>query len=152
MLTGGWLFLSGASNREPGEGKEDSGYFVGVSENSDGSFQYDVEAQTCRVIEALREALELVGHSLEDLVKVNCYLVDPADMAAFGRAYSKYFDASTGPVRTTVTVKALPHQHIRVEIEGIARERTPQSRMPTLGLMWAAVAAVGVFWCMKSGK
>ena len=58
---GGWIFLSGASNREPGVGKEDSGFFVGVSENSDGSFKYDVEAQTCRVIEAMSDGAVAAG-------------------------------------------------------------------------------------------
>jgi enamine deaminase RidA (YjgF/YER057c/UK114 family) len=38
--------------------------------------EYDIEAQTRRVIQALSEALALAGHSLKDLIKVNCYLVD----------------------------------------------------------------------------
>ena len=93
------------------------------------TFRYDAEAQTTRVIEALEQALALVGHSLSDLIKVNCYLVDLADMPAFGKAYSRYFDAKTGPARTTVVVKALPHKDIRVEIEGIALERKNCSKL-----------------------
>eukprot|EP01063_Lacrimia_lanifica_P010178 TRINITY_DN16920_c0_g2_i1.p1 TRINITY_DN16920_c0_g2~~TRINITY_DN16920_c0_g2_i1.p1 ORF type:complete len:154 (+),score=26.34 TRINITY_DN16920_c0_g2_i1:42-503(+) len=120
---GGLLYVAGASSREPGTGSADSGHFVGVATDADGRTVYDVEAQTCRVIQALRDALGLVGHALDDLVKVNCYLVDLADMPAFGRAYARFFDAKTGPVRTTVVVKNLPHKDIRVEIEGVALDR-----------------------------
>merc|ERR1711865_350024 len=72
---GGFLFLSGASSRQPGTGASDSGYFVGATTSADGQTRYDVEAQTSRVIEALGQALALAGHSLKDLIKVNCYLV-----------------------------------------------------------------------------
>jgi hypothetical protein len=34
---GGFLFLAGASNREPSTGTADSGYFVGVSQAADGT-------------------------------------------------------------------------------------------------------------------
>ena len=84
---------------------------------------YDVEAQTSRAIQALSDTLRLTGHSLADLIKVNCYLVDAADIPAFGKTYARYFNATSGPIRTLVVVKALPHVHIRVEIEGIALVR-----------------------------
>ena len=84
---------------------------------------YDVEAQTHRVVQALSEALALAAHSLADLVKVNVYLVDAADIPAFNRAYAQHFDADAGPIRTMVVVKRLPHKDIRVEIEGIALVR-----------------------------
>jgi len=120
---GGFLFLAGASNREPSTGTADSGYFVGVQEMANGEVRYDVEAQTHRVIQALSEALALADHSLADLVKVNVYLVEAADIPAFNTAYAQHFNADTGPIRTMIVVKRLPHKDIRVEIEGIALAR-----------------------------
>ena len=37
-------------------------------------------------------------------------------------AYNDYFDAATGPARTTVAVHQLPHPNLAIEIKVIARD------------------------------
>lgn len=113
----GFLFLSGASSRLP-----NSVGFVGASATSTG-LVFDVAAQTRAVIANLSNALAMAGGSLSDIVQVTCFLVDMNDMSAFNKAYAEFFDAASGPARTTVAVSQLPHPYIRVEINAIAVSR-----------------------------
>ena len=63
-------------------------------------------------------ALFLSGRTLDDVVKVNVYLVDMGDFAAMNEIYSTIFTAPY-PARTTVAVAGLP-LGARVEIELVA--------------------------------
>lgn len=111
-VVGDFVFVSGTSSRRP----DDS--FVGV-EVVDGVKVLDVTAQTRAVIENIAAILDAVGASLADLVQVTSYLVDMADFDAYNAAYAEYFD-ETGPTRTTVAVRALPHPDLLIEIQAIA--------------------------------
>jgi 2-aminomuconate deaminase len=42
------------------------------------------------------------------------------DFGGFNEIYNRFFDAATGPARTTVAVHQLPHPHLLVEIRGVA--------------------------------
>ena len=66
-----------------------------------GSIPDGIEAQTARVIRRLEETLQSEGLALCDVVSVTAYLVNPADFAAFNRAYAVAF-VDPRPVRTTV--------------------------------------------------
>jgi 2-iminobutanoate/2-iminopropanoate deaminase len=81
-----------------------------------------VAAQTEQVFKNVTTVLGDVGSALDDVVKVNVYLVDMADFAAMNAVYAKQF-AQPFPARTTVAVAALP-MGARVEIEVVARVRT----------------------------
>lgn len=111
-VVGDLVFVSGTSSRRP----DDS--FVGV-EVVDGVKVLDVTAQTRAVIENIAAILGAVGATLADLVQVTSYLVDMADFDAYNAAYAEYFD-ETGPTRTTVAVRALPHPDLLIEIQAIA--------------------------------
>lgn len=81
----------------------------------------DVATQTRRVFANLAAVLAAAGLTLEDVVKVNVFLVDMADFAAMNAAYGETFEAPY-PARTTVAVAGLP-KGARVEIEAVAAAR-----------------------------
>lgn len=112
-VVGGLAFVSGTSSRRPDD-------TIAGAELVDGHRVLDVAVQTRAVIENIRDILGAVGASLADLVQVTCYLVDMADFPAYNAAYAEYFDAASGPTRTTVAVRALPHPDLLIEIQAIA--------------------------------
>ena len=96
----GTLYLSGQTPIDPSTGRLVDG---------------DVAAQTRRVFENLASVLSAAGRTLDDVIKVNVYLVDMQDFAAMNSVYSTFFSAPY-PARTTVAVAGLP-LGARVEIE-----------------------------------
>jgi 2-aminomuconate deaminase len=42
------------------------------------------------------------------------------DFKGYNKVYNTYFDAETGPTRTTVAVSELPHPNLLIEIKAIA--------------------------------
>jgi 2-iminobutanoate/2-iminopropanoate deaminase len=99
----GTLFLSGQTPIDPSTGQLVAG---------------DVTAQTRQVFANLTSVLSAAGRTLDDVTKVNVYLVDMADFDAMNRVYSATFSAPY-PARTTVAVAGLP-LGARVEIELVA--------------------------------
>jgi reactive intermediate/imine deaminase len=77
-----------------------------------------VAAQTTQVLANLASCLRAAGCGLEDVVKVNVFLLDLADFEEFNDVYRTAFDEPY-PARTTVQA-GLPGG-IRVEIESVAR-------------------------------
>lgn len=79
-----------------------------------------VTEQTHQVFDNLFAVLAAAGLTPDDVVKVNCYLVDlVGDFAAMNAVYATRF-AQPYPARTTVGVAALP-RNAAVEIELVAR-------------------------------
>lgn len=112
-VAGGLAFVSGTSSRRP------DGTIAGAETGEDGTVRLDVRVQTRAVIENLADVLGAVGAGLTDLVMVTTFLVDMADFAGYNEVYGEYFD-ETGPARTTVAVRQLPHPHLAVEMQAIA--------------------------------
>lgn len=77
-----------------------------------------VAEQTRQTLANLQACLAAAGCTLDDVVKVNAFLVDLGDFDAFNEVYRATF-AEPYPARTTVQV-GLPGG-IRVEIEAVAR-------------------------------
>lgn len=73
--------------------------------------------QTEQVLKNLKAILEDAGSSLENAIKVTCYLTNMADFPKFNVIYSQYIKAA--PARTCVEVSALPKGAL-VEIDVIA--------------------------------
>lgn len=111
---GGFLFVSGLSARRPDDA------VAGVTRTPDGQVVRDIAAQTEAVIENLRTVLRAAGADLEHLVDVTVFLVDMGDYAAFNAVYDRHFAAATGPTRTTVAVRELPHPDLLIEIKAVA--------------------------------
>jgi 2-iminobutanoate/2-iminopropanoate deaminase len=76
-----------------------------------------IAAETDRIMADAADILKRAGASLRDVVKVNVYLVDAADFAAFNAAYAKYFTEAP-PARASV-VAALTIA-ARVEMDFVA--------------------------------
>ncbi len=108
------IFVCGTSSRRPDNTHE------GVTIHEDGRVELDIEAQTRAVIENIRTYLNAVGADLEDIVDITTFLVSMKDFAGYNRVYNTYFNAETGPTRTTVGVLELPHPNLLIEIKAIA--------------------------------
>ena len=111
---GDLLFLCGTSSRRPDNTHD------GVTIHPDGTVEKDIAAQTRAVIENMRVILQAAGADLDALVDMTTFLVDMADFAGYNAVYNEYFDAHTGPARTTVAVSELPHPNLLIEMKGIA--------------------------------
>ena len=104
---GGFLFVTGQLATDP----DDDSLPV-----PDG-----IEAQTVKVMDNLKRALEGVGAGLDRVVFVRIYLTDfQRDYPAMNEIYKTYFDPAALPGRTTVGVTHLARGGI-VEIDLIAR-------------------------------
>ena len=113
-LAGGLVFVSGTSSRQPDE------TIAGADVGADGEVRLDILVQTRAVIIGIGTILRSVGAELADLVTVTTYLVDMADFAGYNEVYGEFFDATSGPARTTIAVRQLPHPHLLIEMQGVA--------------------------------
>jgi reactive intermediate/imine deaminase len=105
--TNGWLFVTGQLATDPAD--------------DDLPMPDGIEAQTHKVMDNLRRALNGAGADLADVVCVRAFLTHfERDYAAFNRVYAGYFPSDRLPARTTVGVTALARGGI-VEIDMIAR-------------------------------
>lgn len=112
---GNLLFLCGTSSRRPDNTHD------GVTINDDGTVELDIGAQTRAVIENMRVILRAAGGDLDNLVDITTFLVDiPRDFNGYNAVYNEYFRAETGPARTTVGVRELPHPNLLIEMKAIA--------------------------------
>jgi 2-aminomuconate deaminase len=116
---GDLVFLSGTTARQP------DGSIAGVSRGADGGVQRDAALQTRIVLQNIARTLETLGGSLRDCVDMTVFLVDMGDFDAYNEVYGEFFDV-TGPARTTVAVRALPHPDMVVEMKAVAL--LPQER------------------------
>lgn len=111
------LFLSGMGPRKRGQ-KE----IPGVTLNAAGEIvSYDIRIQSHAVFENLKTILADAGSSMDKVLDVQVFLTNmKADFKAFNEIYGMYFNATTGPSRTTVEVGSLPTP-IGVELKVIAK-------------------------------
>lgn len=112
---GDFVFVSGVSSRRPDNS------FAGVSIDENGEAVFDLAEQTRAVIENIRVILQAANLDLEHVVDVTTFLVSMSEFSEYNEIYNEYFDAQTGPTRTTVAVYQLPHPHIVIEMKVIAR-------------------------------
>ncbi len=114
---GDFIFISGTSSRRPDNS------IAGVDIIDDmGTKHLNIEVQTREVLKNIDSNLAKVGASLKDVVDVTTFLVNMNDFADYNKAYAEFFDAETGPTRTTVAVHQLPHPDLVVEIKVIAHK------------------------------
>ena len=112
---GSTIYVAGVSARMP------DGSIDGVTRTAEGLVQYDVAAQTRRVLGNIGQILNEAGAELSDCIDMTAFLVRQEDFAAFNAAYAEFFEgASNPPTRTTVVVLGLPHPDMVVEIKAIA--------------------------------
>ena len=90
---------------------------VGIDPRTGSVVSDDAAVQTEQALHNVAAVLEAAGGSLDDVVRVDAYLTDPADLAAYNDVYARWFDASP-PARTTVFVGLVPG--FKVEITALA--------------------------------
>ncbi|KAJ3093084.1 hypothetical protein HK102_009516 [Quaeritorhiza haematococci] len=109
---GNMIYVSGISSRRPDNTWEE--------ELPDGTFKLDIKAQTRAVIQNIEKILQAAGATLEHLVDVTVFLVDMKDYKGMNEVYNEYFNAQSGPTRTTVAVHQLPNPRLLIEIKAVA--------------------------------
>jgi 2-iminobutanoate/2-iminopropanoate deaminase len=102
VTSGQVLFVAGQTPKDP----------------ATGAMPQDFRAQVERCLQNIKAIVEAAGGSMADVVKVNAYLADLGNFAAFNEVYSKFFSAPY-PARTTVGAM-LPGGAVQVEIDVIA--------------------------------
>jgi len=111
---GDFIYVSGTSSR-----RADNTH-VGAVQDEQGVWHLDIREQTRAVIENIGELLQSVGADLSHLIDMNTFLVDMKDFKGYNEVYGEFFNAATGPTRTTVAVHQLPHPNLLIEIKAIA--------------------------------
>ena len=115
---GDFIFISGTSSRLPDNS------FAGVHKVDEmGSMRLDIREQTKAVLENIKDFLATEGATMKDIVDVTTFLVNMNDFAGYNEVYAQYFNAETGPARTTVAVHQLPHPNLVVEIKVMAYKK-----------------------------
>ena len=82
----------------------------------------DLRAQVTQVMDNLKIALAAAGATLNDVVKVNYYVVNlkPDQVPVIREVRSRYFSAEHPPAGTLVGVTALVQEGYMIEIEAVA--------------------------------
>lgn len=76
----------------------------------------DPYRQAVRCFEIIKDAIEQLGGSLDDVVRTRMYVVDLSHAEEIGRAHGEYF-RSVRPVATMVGTSGLVRDDFLVEIE-----------------------------------
>jgi reactive intermediate/imine deaminase len=106
VKAGGFLFLAG---QLPMDGQ---GNVVGD----------DVQAQTRLVLELIAATLARAGAAMADVVRVNVWLGDLADFAAFNEEYRRHFSEGF-PARSTVQAGLYKGARVEIEVQAWMGER-----------------------------
>jgi 2-aminomuconate deaminase len=94
---------------------------VEIDEN--GNLSLDIKEQTRAVIKNIETTLKAAGVELSDLVEISTYLMSMDDFKGYNDVYGEFFNAETGPARTTIAVHQLPHPHLLIEIKAVAYKK-----------------------------
>lgn len=122
---GDFIFVSGTSSRRA------DNTIAGVDIIDEmGTKHLNIKEQTREVLKNIEKNLMNEGATLADVVDVTSFLVNMNDFAGYNEAYAEFFDAVTGPTRTTVAVHQLPHPDLVVEIKVMAYKKNPSLTLP----------------------
>ena len=80
----------------------------------------DIAAQTRQVFDNLQAALQTVGASFEQVVKLNYYLVDASQLPVVREVRDQYINTEQPPASTAVEVRRLFRDDILIEVEAVA--------------------------------
>ena len=86
----------------------------------DGNVVGDFRAQAVQVFENLKAALASVGATFADVVKLNSYLADIADLPVLREVRVRYLNAKALPASTTLAVSGFARPGALLEIEAVA--------------------------------
>jgi enamine deaminase RidA (YjgF/YER057c/UK114 family) len=127
--TGPYLFLAGQipiDTSKPGapliRGYEDipeEGAFLRVGRSHEDTRNGPIAAQTWYTYDLIRQHLEAVGSSLENILNLIVYLQDMRDFPIFHRVHERFFK-SNPPALTVVQAAEVGHKGTLIEIEPTA--------------------------------
>jgi enamine deaminase RidA (YjgF/YER057c/UK114 family) len=80
----------------------------------------DMRAQARQVFDNLRGALEAVGATFDQVVKLNYYLVDAGQLPVVREVRDEYVNTSRPPASTAVEVRRLFRDELLIEVEAVA--------------------------------
>jgi enamine deaminase RidA (YjgF/YER057c/UK114 family) len=86
----------------------------------EGNVVGDFRAQAVQVFENLKAALASVGATFADVVKLNSYLADIADLPVLRDVRVRYLNAKALPASTTIAVFGFARPGALLEIEAVA--------------------------------
>jgi 2-iminobutanoate/2-iminopropanoate deaminase len=104
VISGDFVFISGQIPLDPQSQKIVAG---------------GIEAQTVQVMENLKNILESIDLTLDNVVKTSVFLSDLNDFQSFNMVYGKYFEKNP-PARSTVQVGLMAG--VLLEIDAIAKK------------------------------
>jgi enamine deaminase RidA (YjgF/YER057c/UK114 family) len=84
----------------------------------------DFRAQVRQVFENLKAAVEAAGGTMNDLIKLNTYMLDLSHLSAFRESRDQYVNLKAPPASTLVQVTGLFRPEFLVEVEAVAVVRT----------------------------
>lgn len=90
--------------------------------NVDGSYSSDFETQARNALASVAQLLNEIDMDWPDVVKINVYLTNVADIPVWGRVRDEIIGDSR-PAGTGVIVKALASPDARVEVTVIAAQK-----------------------------
>jgi enamine deaminase RidA (YjgF/YER057c/UK114 family) len=80
----------------------------------------DFRAQSQQVFENIKAALEAVGASFRDVVKLNYYVVDASQVQALREVRDKFVNTESPPASALVEVRRLVRDDFLIEVEATA--------------------------------
>jgi reactive intermediate/imine deaminase len=80
----------------------------------------DMHAQAQQTFENLKAALEAAGARFENVVKLNYYVLDAAQLPAVREVRNKFINTANPPASTAVEVKGLFREGYLIEVEAVA--------------------------------
>ncbi len=96
-----------------------------LSPNTGGMVSGGVKEQAGQCLQNLKSIVESIDHAMEDVVRVNIFLRNIADINAVDEVYATFFPGGV-PARRTVGVSAIPHDAL-IQIDAVVSnaEGTP---------------------------
>lgn len=93
---------------------------VALDQSGNVAGKDDCRAQLQQVFENLKAAVEALGGSFNDVIKLNSYFVDLSHLAHFKEIRDKYVNLTHPPASTAVQVSRLFRPEFLVEVEAVA--------------------------------
>ena len=105
VSNGRMIFIAGQSAIDP------NGNVVGAG---------DMRAQAEQVFQNIQAALEAVGATFQQVVKLSYYMTDISQIAAIREVRDRYINTAKPPVSTAVEVRRLFREEFMIEVEAVA--------------------------------
>jgi enamine deaminase RidA (YjgF/YER057c/UK114 family) len=120
VATGGLDYLTYDGQDRPYSQVVRAGNLVYTAGASIGDPGDDIQTQTAKTLDYLRDLLQKTGTDFDHVVRVGVFLSDIGEWGAMNEVYRRYFAADRKPVRTTVQTGPFVHPHIKIEIDMVA--------------------------------